>query len=175
MSTHKKEIVFTKDGRKVRILLDSIPPEKMKSLREAFDDMDRDNSDSIGIDELIEYNEDITGIRFSREQIIEVYFQDDDNGDFHLSFEEFVAREAQREFIEDDIVIEAFRYFNGNLKKMELRQLKYILLNLGDERFNEEEFETLLRLSSRHISDKIEYENYVKDWRQKLAEINQSC
>lgn len=167
-----KNIIMDKDGQREIVHLESIPADTLENLRKAFDNLDVDRSGNIGINELTEFHADI-GNPLSEEQIIDTYFKDDKNGDYQLSFEEFAARMASREKVVDDEVIAAFKYFNGKLKYMDVGQLKFILTQLGgEEKFSEEEFQMLLRETGQKINDKFDYENYVKEWRSKLEDVN---
>lgn len=174
-SLKPKNLIVQKDGNREIVHLDSIPADTLEFLRKAFDNLDGDRSGFIGIREVMEFQSDI-GHPLSEEQIIEAYFADDLNGDYQLNFEEFAARMASREKIVDCEVLAAFKHFNGKLKYMDVGQLKHILTKLGgDDKFTDEEFETLLRETGQKITDKFDYEQYVKEWRSKLEAVNEEA
>ncbi len=164
-----KNFYRNKGEKKEIINIESIPKDTLEYLHKAFLQLDQDNSGLIGIDELKQFQEDI-GCPLSEEVILETFFVDDD-GDYQLTFEEFAARMASRETVFDDEVINAFKHFNGKLKYMDVGQLKYILTQLGGvEKFSEGEFNELLKETGQKITDKFDYELYVKEWRNKLEE-----
>jgi Ca2+-binding EF-hand superfamily protein len=168
-----KNIIVNKDGKREIVNLESIPAETLEFLRKAFANLDSDNSGQIGLQELMEFQADI-GHPLTEQEVIEAYFKDDVNGDFQLTFEEFAARMASREKIIDDEVIAAFKHFNGKMKYMDVGQLKYILTQMGgEEKFSEEDFQALLRETGHKITDKFDYELYVKEWRSKMEDANQ--
>ena len=156
---------ITKNGRRYEIDLSAIPEEIVESLRRAFLNLDKDNSGKIGIHEIQEFLED-NGNPLTREQVIENFFEHDKDGDFSLDFEEFASRMAPTYEIIKDPVIEAFKNFAGNSKFLDAIQLKRILVTLGKNKFTEEEVDTVFKELGIKISDIIDYEKFVKEWRE---------
>jgi len=165
-----KNIVIKKGEKKEIIHIESLNPHVLKNLEMAFDAL-KNKDDLIGIEELMDFQDRI-GNPLTEDQIKETFFASASDGCYQLNFEEFCARMASREFIFDDEVIAAFRHFNRKLKFMDVGQLKFILTQMGDNRFTEEEFEELLRETGYKINDKFNFEEYVKEWRKKLEEVN---
>ena len=157
---------ITKNGKRYEVDLSCIPDEIVDSLRSAFNSLDVDNSGKIGIEEISEYLED-NGHPLSREEIIENFFEHDKNRDFELDFEEFAARMAPLQEIIVDLVVDAFKNFAGKSKFIDAIQLKRILMNLGNAKFTEDEVNTVFKEIGIKMSDMIEYEKFVKDWREK--------
>lgn len=168
MSKKLQEKIITKNGRKEVIHLDKFTEEQLELLRQSFNELDKDNSGRIGVEELMEFQENI-GQNCTRQEIIDGYFQDDD-GDLTLTFEEFISRLAKREDLEMDEVIDAFLFFTEGRKYMDVIQLKSVLMNTGDNKFTNEEFAELIRLTGHEPSDKFQVEQYVQDWRKKMAD-----
>lgn len=157
---------ITKNGKRYEIDLSAIPEDIVESLRKAFNSLDHDNSGKIGIEEIQEFLED-HGNPLSKEQVIENFFEHDKNRDYQLDFEEFASRMAPLQEIITDPVIEAFKNFAGKSKFLDAIQLKRILVTLGKNRFTDEEVDTVFKELGIKISDMIEYENFVKEWREK--------
>ncbi len=174
-SVKPKNIIVTKSSHQEIVHLESIPEEHLKYLRVAFESLDTDGSGHIGISELMHFMEGC-GHPISEEEVKETFFKDD-NGDFELTFEEFAARMASREKIYDDEVIAAFKHFNGKLRYMDVGQLKHILTQMGGaaDKFSEEDFQCLLRETGQKMSDKFDYELYVKDWRSKMEAASEEA
>lgn len=166
MSTLRKSISI--HGRIYEIDIEKIPAEILNELRIAFDHLDQDKSGKIGIDEFQEYLYD-NGTSMTVEEIKENFFDDNDvNNDFELDFYEFAARMAPRTEIIIDKVIEAFRNFAGkNSKYIDPWQLKHILMNLGNDRFTEEEVKEIFEHVEIAMGKPLQYENFVQDWREK--------
>ena len=156
---------FTRNGKKYLIDLSVIPKDTVETLRGAFNSLDHDNSGKIGIDEIREFLED-NGNPLSREQVIENFFEYDKNGDLELDFEEFASRMAPLNELITDPVIEAFKNFAGKSKFIDAIQLKRILVTLGKNKFTEQEVDTVFKELGVKISDMIEYEKFVNDWRE---------
>lgn len=156
-----------KDGVKQKIHLDKFTENQIELLRQSFNELDKDGSGQIGVEELMEFQENI-GQNCTRQEIIDGYFQDDD-GDLALTFEEFIARLALRENLDTDEVVEAFLFFTEGGKYMDIVSLKSVLMNTGDNKFTEEEFKELIKLTGHQPSDKFQVENYVREWREKMA------
>ncbi len=146
--------------------LSKIPEDVLDNLRKAFNSLDDDNSGKIRIEEIQEYLED-NGNPLTREEIIDNFFDHDYDGDYELDFEEFASRMAPIQEIIIDPVIDAFNNFAGKLKHIDAIQLKRILINLGDHKFTEDEVNTVFKAIGIKMSDIIEYEPFVKDWRER--------
>ena len=160
--------VVNKDGKKEKIHLEQFTKTQIDLLRQSFNELDEDGSGRIGVEELMQFQENI-GQNSTREEIIDGYFQDDD-GDMTLTFEEFISRLASRETLDMDEVIDAMMFFTEGRKYMDVVQLKSVVMNCGDNKFTDDEFKELIRQTGHEPSDKFEVEKYVKDWRGKLAE-----
>ena len=154
-------------GKKYLVDLNSISDQQLHYLRKAFDNLDRDNSGTIGIDELMEFQDSI-GNPLTEEEIKEMFFENDLDGDLQLDFEEFASRLASKTEVHHDPVIEALKVFSNNMKHIDALQLRFILTSLGDNRFNEEEVKSLYREADIKISDKIDIEKFVGEWREKM-------
>ena len=159
--------IIGKDGKKTQINLAHFTETQIELLRQSFNELDKDGSGRIGVEELMEFQENI-GQNCDRQEIIDGYFQDDD-GDMTLTFEEFISRLATRENMDVDEVVDAMMFFTEGRKYMDIVQLKSVLMNCGDNKFTDEEFKELIRLTGHEPSDKFEVEKYVKNWRVQLA------
>lgn len=157
---------ITKNGIRYEIDLGAIPEEIVDSLRIAFNSLDMDNSGKIGIPEIQEFLEE-HGNPLTEEEVIENFFEHDKDSDYQLDFEEFAARMAPMQEIINDPVIEAFKNFAGKSKFIDAIQLKRILVSLGKNKFTEEEVDTVFKELGIKIADIIEYEKFVKEWREK--------
>jgi len=157
---------ITKNGKRYEVDLRAIPDDVVESLRIAFNALDIDNSGKIGIKEIQEFLED-NGNPLTKEQVIENFFDHDKNGDLELDFEEFASRMAPLHEIILDPVIEAFKNFAGKSKFIDAIQLKRILVSLGKNKFTEEEVDVVFKELGIKISEIIEYEKFVKEWREK--------
>ena len=164
-----ESVTIVKNGKKEKIHLDKFSEKQIELLRQSFNELDKDGSGRIGVDELMEFQENI-GQNCTRQEIIDGYFQDDENGDLTLTFEEFISRLATRENMDTDEVVEAFNFFTEGRKYCDVVQLKSILMNSGDQKFTDEEFKELMQLTGHVPSDKFECEPYVKDWRLQMAD-----
>lgn len=156
----------TRNGIKYEIDLTAIPEDVIETLRKAFNSLDHDNSGKIGIEEIREFLED-NGNPLTREQVIENFFEHDKDGDCQLDFEEFASRMAPLHEIIYDPVIEAFKNFAGKSKFIDAIQLKRILVRLGKNKFTDEEVDTVFKELNVKMSDVIEYEKFVQEWREK--------
>ncbi len=157
---------ITRNGKKYQIDLSEIPEEVLDNLRNAFISLDYDGSGLIGIEEIQEFLEE-HGNPLKREEIIDTFFEDDKNHDYQLDFEEFASRMAPLHQIINDPVIDAFKSFAGKSKFIDAIQLKRILVTLGKNKFTEEEVDTVFKELEIKISEIIEYEKFVKEWREK--------
>jgi len=162
----KKQITI--QGIKYEIDLTKVPADVIERLRNSFNELDDDKSGYIGIDEIADFLEGI-GKPSSREEIIENFFDENDkDNDFQLDFTEFVMRMAPRSEIIDDYVINAFRNFAPtNSEYIDVMQLKRVLMNLGNNKFTEEEFNSAMKYLSLKELDKIQYHSFVESWRAK--------
>lgn len=161
---NSKRSIF-KNGKKYEVDLSAIPDDVVESLRHAFNALDQDNSGRIGIEEIQEFLED-HGNPLSKEQVIENFFEYDKDGNYFLDFEEFASRMAPLQEIITDPVIEAFKNFAGKSKFIDAIQLKRILVSLGKNKFTEEEVDVVFKELGIKMSDIIEYEKFVKEWRE---------
>ena len=168
MSKKIEARTVTKNGKKEIIHLDHFTETQITLLRQSFNELDQDKSGTIGVPELMEFQDNI-GQNCTKQEIIDGYFQDDVDGDLLLTFEEFIARLALRESGDVDEVIEAMLFFTEQRKYMDVVQLKSVLMNTGDNKFTDEEFKELIALTGHELSDKFPCEEYVKDWRKKMA------
>ena len=172
-----------KNGKKVVVHLDKISPKQIEYFDKSFVELDEDNTGKIGVDELILYLDNI-GIKATREEIIEGYFEHDNDDDMELDFEEFVARVALREDVDEpepepepepkkeDEVVEAFKFFSEQLKYIDILHVKSVLMKTGDNKFTKEEFDEMMSLTGHLASDKFHIEDYVADWREKMESKN---
>jgi Ca2+-binding EF-hand superfamily protein len=172
---------ITKNGKKVLVRLDKLGEEQIRYFKKSFDELDVDSQGTIGIDEIIQYLDDI-GIKMTVEEVKESYFEDDENGDYELDFEEFVARMALREDVIEakpepepepiDEVVDAFLFFTEQRKFIDILQLKSVLMNSGENKFTTEEFDEMMALTGHQVSDKFNVEEYVPEWKAKMAAKN---
>ena len=165
MSNKLENKTVVRNGITEKIILDKFSEKQIELLRQSFDELDKDGSGSIGVPELMEFQENI-GQNCTRQEIIDGYFQDDENGDLTLTFEEFISRLATRE----NMNVEALLFFTEGRNYIDVVQLKSILINTGDIKFTDEEFKELMQLTGHVPSDKFECEPYVKDWRLQMAD-----
>jgi Ca2+-binding EF-hand superfamily protein len=158
---------ITKNGKTEVIHLEKFTEEQIIALRAQFDELDKDKTGTVGVEELMQFQENI-GSSCTRQEIIDGYFQDDD-GDLQLTFDEFISRLALRDDAEVDDIVDAFLFFNEGRKHMDMTQLRSICMNLGENKFTEEEFTDLIGLTGHLPSDRLVVEDYVKEWRTKVA------
>jgi len=157
---------IVRNGKKYEIDLSVIPDKVVEYLRNAFNDLDYNKSGKIGVDELQEFL-DNNGVSMDRDQVILNFFENDKDGDLELDFEEFASRMGKISEIKNDPVIEAFKNFAGKSKFIDAIQLKRILIKLGNQKFTDEEVDTVFKELGIKLSDKIEYESFVTNWREK--------
>ena len=155
-------------GRDYQVDLSVLGEDHIEKLRNSFNELDDDKSGSIGVDEIVSFLED-TGLPSSPEEVMQNYFDDiDKDNDYQLDFTEFCMRFAPRTEIIGDKVISAFRNFAPSQTKfIDVAQLKRVLMNLGNHRFTEEEFATSIKYLGLKDNDCINYEEFVKMWREK--------
>jgi Ca2+-binding EF-hand superfamily protein len=157
-----------KNGKTEIIYLEKFTETQIKLLRAQFDELDKDGTGTVGVDEIMQFHENI-GQTTTREKIKEEYFGDDD-GDMQLTFDEFVSRLALRDNAEIDEIVDAFLFFTEGKKYMDIVQLKSICMNMGDNKFSDDDFRELISLTDHLPSDKFEVEGYVNEWRARVSE-----
>jgi Ca2+-binding EF-hand superfamily protein len=159
---------ITINHKKYEVDLSKVPTDTIEKLRASFIELDEDQSGHIGVPEIMEFLEGI-GQNISEEEVIENYFDENDkDNDFQLDFTEFVMRFAPRTEIIDDLVITAFRNFAPVRSEfIDVSQLKRVLMNLGTNKFSEEEFNSAAKYLSLKENGKIEFIDFVKTWREK--------
>lgn len=159
---------ITKNGKVEVLHLERFTEEQLQILRGQFDDLDKDRTGTVGVEELMQFQENV-GQKCTREEIIAGYFQEDD-GDMQLTFEEFISRLAVKDIEEIDEIVDAFLFFSEGGKQMNIAQLRSICMNMGENKFTEDEFKALIDLTGHIPSDKFVIDTYVKDWRAKVAD-----
>ena len=167
-SLKKMKRTLTIQGKLYEVDLTKVPAEHIEKLKLSFNELDEDKSGSIGVPEICDFL-DNCGLSSSPEEVMQNYFDDiDKDNDYQLDFTEFCMRFAPRTEIIGDKVISAFRNFAPSQTKfIDVAQLKRVLMNLGNHRFTEEEFATSIKYLGLKDNDCINYEEFVKMWREK--------
>ena len=155
-------------GKLYEVDLTKIPEDYIEKLKNSFNELDEDKTGTVGVNEICSFL-DSCGLPSNEEDVIKNYFDDiDEDNDFQLDFTEFVMRFAPRTEIINDLVVSAFRNFAPtNAKFIDVLQVKKDLMHLGNNKFSEEEFEASMKYLGLKENDTIEYEEFVKMWREK--------
>jgi Ca2+-binding EF-hand superfamily protein len=166
LKTLKKTISI--QGKLYEVDLSKIPAKDIEKLKASFNELDEDKSGHIGVEEIMDFLEGC-GLPSSRQEVLENYYDDiDKDNDYQLDFVEFVMRFAPRTELIKDKVVDAFRNFAPSKSKfIDVRQLKRVLITLGEQKFSEQEFESALKYLNLEENDTIEFEEFVEIWREK--------
>ena len=152
----------------IRVL--DIPEDKINEYKEAFDMFDRDKQGTISCDEIYKIMKNY-GNPMKKEEIENMIEEIDEDGDGEINFEEFVTMmEKQTNFIdetEEDAVLLAFKNFDRDHDgKITNFEFKYILGQIGEGRFSNEEINHLFRECDLDHDGMLDYQDFIRFWRQ---------
>ena len=147
-----------------------IPEDMIAEYREAFDLFDLDKNGLISPYEIQKIMKDL-GNKLSMSEVEEIFRKFDTNGDGLISFEEFVTMmEKQTNIIdetEEEAVLQAFRNFDRDHDgKITNFEFKYILGQIGDGRFSNEEINLLFKEADLDADGMLDYQDFIRFWRQ---------
>ena len=152
----------------IRVL--DIPEDKINEYKEAFDMFDRDKQGTISCDEIYKIMKNY-GNPMKKEEIEYMIEEIDEDGDGEINFEEFVTMmEKQTNIIdetEEDAVLLAFKNFDRDHDgKITNFEFKYILGQIGDGRFSNEEINLLFKEADLDADGMLDYQDFIRFWRQ---------
>ena len=152
----------------IRVL--DIPEDKINEYKEAFDMFDRDKQGTISCDEIYKIMKN-QGNPMKKEEIEYMIEEIDEDGDGEINFEEFVTMmEKQTNIIdetEEEAVLQAFRNFDRDHDgKITNFEFKYILGQIGDGRFSNEEINLLFKEADLDADGMLDYQDFIRFWRQ---------
>lgn len=166
LKTLKRRISI--QGKMYEVDFSSFDDGEIQKLKKSFNELDEDKTGTIGVEEIKEFLESV-GLAQTTEEVMQNFFDGiDKDGDYQLDFPEFVARFAPRTEIIDDRVVQAFRNFAPVRGKfIDVLQVKRVLMKLGNNLFSEEEFNSTMKYLNLKETDVIEFEEFVKVWRER--------
>jgi len=148
-----------------------VPEEELEEYRDAFNLFDKDGSGTITTDEFIKVLKNL-GQKVSKEEAEKITKDLDSDNSGEVEFEEFVSYmvklKEETQLSEEDEVILAFEVFDGNKDGfITNKEFRYILCNLGDERFTKDECDEVFKEADLDNDGRLNYREFVEFWKKR--------
>lgn len=148
-----------------------VPEEELEEYRDAFNLFDKDGSGTITTEEFIKVLKNL-GQKVSKEEADKITKDLDTDGSGEVEFEEFVSYmvklKEETKLSEEDEVILAFEVFDGNKDGfITNKEFRYILCNLGDERFTQDECDEVFKEADLDNDGRLNYREFVEFWKKR--------
>jgi len=141
----------------------NLTPEQLSELKEAFAMFDKDNDQSISIDELGSVMKSL-GQNPTEQELRDMIHEVDIDGNGKIDFEEFtqmMAHKMHTQDDQDDEMREAFKVFdkdnNGFISPQELRS---VMFKLG-EKLSDDEIAEMIREADANGDGQVDYNEFV--------------